>query len=151
MKPEYDDEHCSKWPGIPQDGLNDDNRLHIEALVKGMATGPWNIRVNWANVNWRYGLGTSFVVTTPGVATHDGDHLTRLVLAAHDLGVRIDVSPCTPKALRISMWTRPDREGSMGRRHPTMETSIKYIRTGRHKRPGKISKILSKFKRAERP
>ena len=136
--------HCSNWPGIPQGDLSDDNRLHIEVLVKGMATGPWNIRTNWSRVNWRYGLGTSFVVTTPGLASHDVDHLTRLVVAAHDLGVRVEISPCTPKAIRVSMWTRPNREGSMGMRHPTMESAIKYIRSGTAKKVGLLAKIMGR-------
>ena len=132
----FDDDHCSRWSGIPQDELNADNRLHIEVLVRGLATGPWNIPVKWENVKWRHGLGTSFFLNRGQLATHDSDHLTRLVVAAHDLGVRVEIDPCSPTAIRVSMWTRPDREGSMGRRHPTMESAIHYIRTGRTRRPG---------------
>lgn len=135
--------HCSRWAGIPQDDLNDDNRLHIGVLVKGMRTGPWNIRVRWDRVNWRYGLGTSFVLSHSHLATHDNDFLTRLVLAAHDDGCRVELSPCTPKAIRVSIWTRQGRNGSMGQRCATIETAIKNFRAERQSRRRSLWKQLT--------
>lgn len=140
----FDDDHCSRWEGIPQAALTYDNRLHIEVLVRAMAVGPWNIRVRWDKVKWTYGLGTSFVLTGPSLASFDGDQLTRLVVTAHDLGVRVQISPCSPTAVRISMWTRGVREGPMGQRHPTMEDAIQYIRTGKAKKVGLFAKIMGR-------
>lgn len=141
----FDDDHCSRWSGIPQEKLNADNRLHIEVLVRAMATGPWNIKTNWETANWRYGLGTSFVLKSPQLATYDNDTLTRLVVAAHDLGVRVQIGACTPKAIRVSMWTRPVREGSMGLRHPTLEDAAHLIRHGKPTPPkGIIARLLGK-------
>lgn len=137
--------HASRWSGIPQADLNDDNRLHIEVLVAGMGCGPWNIQTNWETVNWSYGLGTSFVLKSPQLATYDNDTLTRLVLAAHDKGVRVQIDACTPKAIRVSMWTRPDREGSMGNRHPTIETAIRTFRGQRKTaRPGLWARLTGR-------
>ena len=137
----FPEKHASRWSGIPQSQLNDDNRLHIETLVAGMGCGPWNIQTNWETVNWSY--GTSFVLKSPQLATYDNDTLTRLVIAAHDKGVRVQIGACTPRAIRVSMWTRPDREGSMGKRHPTIETAIAKMRGVKStRRPGLLSRLL---------
>lgn len=87
---------------------------------------PWNSPWDWLNVNWEFGRGVSVCAfTTP--STHDGDDLTKLVIAAHDECVRVELSPATPRMLRVSLHPRV-REGGISARHPTIEDAIARFR-----------------------
>lgn len=63
-----------------------------------------------------------------GVSTYDFDVLTRLVIAAHDECVRLDIEAASPKYLRLSFSDR-EREGRIYNRHPTIEEAIQSIRS----------------------
>jgi hypothetical protein len=62
-----------------------------------------------------------------GVATYDFDVLTRLVVAAHDLCVRVEISHSGPRLIKLILHPR-QREGGMCHRHPTIEEAIKKVR-----------------------
>lgn len=116
--------HCSQWDGIDQSKLKDNHRLHIEVLVRALGTGPWNIPTNWSKVEFghyytRFALNQSF-------ATADFDALTRLVLAAHEKAVRVEVSPCNFHYLNVTMWSREPHVEGMGfhKGHPSIEQAI---------------------------
>lgn len=86
------------------------------------------------------------VYTRQGLSTYDGDLLTRIVLQAHDRGLRVDLSPAivmsdgreitdadreNPEVLwevqpvmRIMLHART-REGGISQRHPTIGDVIK--------------------------
>lgn len=55
------------------------------------------------------------------LATFDFDHLTRLVRMAHDRCIRAAVGPSGPGMVRIMLFKRKGRSGSMWERHPTWE------------------------------
>jgi hypothetical protein len=55
-----------------------------------------------------------------GMATYDGNELTRLVLLAHSECIRVEIDSGGPNRLRIAIWKR-QREGRMAERHPTIQ------------------------------
>ncbi len=70
----------------------------------------------------QWGYGWSVNHDRGGLSTYDYDQLTRLVLA-HDKLIRVEVSPSSPRHLKIAIWQR-EKEGSMSRRHPNLQTAI---------------------------
>lgn len=62
-----------------------------------------------------------------GLSTWDYDELTRLVIAAHDECVRLEIHSSAPRMLRLSFSLR-EREGNITERHPTIEQAIERIR-----------------------
>lgn len=125
---EFTPDHCSYWSGIPQDKQTEFTRRAIDILCRALGA-PYNIAVNWDKVDWRYGTGVSFVLgRSPSLATWDFNHLTKLVIGAHDECVRVEVEPHGFGYLRISMWPRAGRDGDIARRHPTIEQAIAQYR-----------------------
>lgn len=61
------------------------------------------------------------------LATFDFNHLTRLVVMAHDRCIRVEVVPKGMNRMVIVLHKR-QREGSMYERHPTIEDQILKIR-----------------------
>lgn len=62
------------------------------------------------------------------LATTDGDLLTRLVIAAHDAAVRVEVSPGM-RYVRIMLHPRR-RADSNARSHPCLEDAVERMRSG---------------------
>ncbi len=62
------------------------------------------------------------------LSTFDFDTLTRLVLWAHEFGVRVSLSNGGPRAIKIMLHARAKRDGSMFDRHPTIEQAIQQIK-----------------------
>lgn len=127
MTPDNDN-HVSRWGGIPQGNLTDFNRRAIGLLCSAFGMGPWNIQVNWDRVEWGSERYTKFVTSAHGLATWDFNRLTRLVIGAHDECIRVEISPCAFRYLKIEMWPREGRDGCMSRRHPTIEQAIENYR-----------------------
>jgi hypothetical protein len=82
--------------------------------------GGWENREPW-------GDGIS-IVAFGGMSTYDFDYLTRLVVAAHDECVRVDVIGCAPSYMRIGLTARKNRDGEFYDRHDTIETAIEKAR-----------------------
>ena len=61
------------------------------------------------------------------LSTFDYARLTMLVVAAHDLCVRVEIQPSGPRHLKIVMWPRV-REGDMAKRHPELEAHAAELR-----------------------
>lgn len=80
----------------------------------------WRKRVAWGD-----GLK---VVVPNGLSTFDFDGLTRLVVAAHDEAVRVEILHGAPHRLVLSFHCR-EREGRMFERHPTLEEAL--VKMGR--------------------
>lgn len=75
---------------------------------------------------WTNGLS---ITTHQDLATFDFDVLTRLVVAAHDECVRVEIVPAM-RNLTILLHVREGRDGSMSHRHPTMEDAVANVRKG---------------------
>jgi len=63
-----------------------------------------------------------------GMTTYDFDELTRLVIAAHDECVRVEISHSGPGLVKIRLWARDNRDGKYYEKHPTIEEAIKAFR-----------------------
>ena len=83
--------------------------------------GGWERR----RAAWTNGLS---ITTHQDLATFDFDVLTRLVVAAHDECVRVEIAPAM-RNLEIILHVR-ERTGSMSHRHPTMEDAVSGVRNG---------------------
>lgn len=68
------------------------------------------------------------IVHSGDLATFDFDYLTALVVFAHDYGVRVSIQNGGPRALKVLLHARYDREGHMYGRHPALETAVGAIR-----------------------
>lgn len=67
-------------------------------------------------------------VTVENLATWDSNKLTTLVVLAHELAVRVEISSHSFKYLKIQFWEREGRRGSIWKIHPTMDKVLKYWR-----------------------
>lgn len=65
-----------------------------------------------------------------GISTFDYDHLTRLVIAAHDACLRVSICASGPRMVKISIGYRESRGGDINERHPTIEQAIETMRAG---------------------
>jgi hypothetical protein len=75
--------------------------------------------------------GTGIVVTIMGdFASFDSDTLTRLVVAAHDDAVRVEIRSLPGRTLQLLLHPR-ERLGDLYHRHPTMEDAVASARGDR--------------------
>lgn len=110
--------------------LSEFQRRAVDLLIAGLNTGPWNVPIKWERVDWRFGGGVRFTLRKSSLATFDFDHLTRLVILAHDRCIRVGVEPRSFQYLAITMYPRKS-EGAMHDRHPTIEEAIARLRADR--------------------
>ena len=63
------------------------------------------------------------------LATYDMDELTKLIVMAHDRGIRASISPANMQYVRLMLHVREYRAGHTGwNRHPTLERHVAIIR-----------------------
>lgn len=102
-------------------------RQAVGLICDAMRCGPYDFSGTFRRANWWYGLGVAFTIPRP-LATFDVDGLTRLVIGAHDLAIRVEIEAVAPRYMRVCMWPRHYRSGEMHKRHPTIETAIRDYR-----------------------
>lgn len=71
-----------------------------------------------------YSSGSWYVNHYGDIATYDYDFLTRLVFLAHDRCYRASIENSGPRKIKIVIFKRDQREGSMCVRHPTVESAL---------------------------
>lgn len=79
-------------------------------------------KVEWGNPHW-----IAFNLDR-GIATFDGDELTRLVVLCHDRCLRCDITGKAPRYMELLFHQR-QRAGEMYARHPTIENAVARIRS----------------------
>lgn len=99
-------------------------KVAVRVLCLGFGR-PWNVPWNWGRTDWHCG-GCVSVCARSTLATYDRDGLTRLVIAAHDYCVRVEISPAM-SYLRIRVHPR-SREKLIMSGHPTIEEAIAKFR-----------------------
>jgi len=73
---------------------------------------------------YSFGRGIRASVYSGQLATFGFDMLTRLVLMAHDRCIRAEIIASGPGRVGIALHKRHTREGSMSKRHPTIDQAI---------------------------
>ncbi|MBL4795838.1 MAG: hypothetical protein JKY50_00335 [Oleispira sp.] len=71
-----------------------------------------------------YGSGIKVNISNSKMATFDYDYLTKAVVMAHNWGIRFEIEPASSRQLRFILHKRHTREGSMSKRHPSMNEAI---------------------------
>jgi hypothetical protein len=61
------------------------------------------------------------------VATWDGNIMTKMVVAGHDLGLRVNFDANGLRGMKVLLHNRKSREGKMHTRHPTLEQHLELI------------------------
>lgn len=116
----------AQWvQGNTQHALTPFQAKAVDVLCCGFGS-PWNAPWGWHNVNWNFGRGISVCAhATP--STYDFDYLTRLVIAAHEECVRVEIAPAGPSYLRLILHPR-ERDGGPMRSHPTIDEAVASFR-----------------------
>lgn len=82
-----------------------------DAVYGGLHNAPRKIHDETRMVWW---------TDSGDLATFDGERLTRLVIAAHDLCLRVSIENGGPRCLSVRVWPR-ERTGKRWQRHPRLE------------------------------
>lgn len=81
----------------------------------------------WRKRRWCGEIG--ILVSVPAsLSTFDFDNLTRLVVAAHDECVRVEVVGGAPHLLKLLLNVREGRSGAVWARHDTIEEAVVKVR-----------------------
>ncbi len=112
--------------------LTEFQRRAVRLMCRAAGCGPYDFSTTFERADWQFGHGVSFVVPRHcSMATYDGAGLTRLVIGAHEEAIRVEIDPCTPRHLRISMHPRvhgTTETHSINQRHPTIEQAVESYR-----------------------
>lgn len=104
--------HREKW-------MSDDQwlcYLFLHRLFEGFHHIPCHPKAN--------GTGIQIIFKSGGLATFDYDRLTKLVIMAHNWGVRAGVEGGNAGKIKLELFKRNVRDGRMYERHPTIEQAI---------------------------
>lgn len=61
---------------------------------------------------------------TSYMATYDYDYLTKLVIIAHNWGIRAAIVGSGPGMIKIQLWKRHARDGDISERIPTIQSMV---------------------------
>ncbi len=121
-KSEIDKESHLKWlNSYREDWMSDDQwllSLFLCRLFRGFHHCPDIKQKNCSGGNLVVNTRTGYF------ANYDYDLLTKMVIMAHNWGVRVQVSGGGPGMLKISLWKRNVREGDICDRMPTIDHMV---------------------------
>lgn len=115
--------HYKKQEG-PISSLAEKALVVISRLYGGLHNMPWEHKEKFDYYDNQH----VSIIWFGGMATFDSDKLTTLVFLAHELALRIEVSPRAFRYLKISFWERKGRTGSLFDRHPSIDEVISFWR-----------------------
>lgn len=102
----------------------------IALLARATRRGVYDVSCAWERQDWSHPDMAHLVVYSGGsMATWDFDHLTRLVIGAHDECIRVGIEPVAPRYFRFSFHPRQRDGERIHTRHPIIETAIASYRT----------------------
>ena len=107
----------------------DEFKAKVERILSAVFGGLHRIpnKIKWA-VNASFQMAEILI---PGdLATWDFSNLTVLVLAAHEEAIRVSLSACNFRYMRLMMHPRL-REGCISQRHPTIDEAVAMFRRGK--------------------
>jgi hypothetical protein len=110
----------------PAPKLSDFHKLAVTVIRRGMGCGIYNVRANWEKAEFHPRF-LRVTIACPAWATFDFSELTRLVIAAHDACLRLQIAPVSRGYMAVFLSPR-EREGGMAVRHPTIEQAIADFR-----------------------
>jgi hypothetical protein len=106
----------------------------VANILGEWARGIYHLKTN--KVNWSHPHYIDFKFDYGGdLSTWDFNGLTRLMLLCHDRAVRLEITPCNPRFIRLTFHPRQSRTGCMAKRHPTAEEAL---RSHREMYPGSV-------------
>jgi len=116
----YGDRRAREWAEAHREEWMSDNQwlcyLFLHRLFKGFHHIPTAPKAHGSGIEINF---------RPGYfATYDFDYLTKLVIMAHNWGVRCDIAGSGPGMIKLVLHKRRLREGRMNERHPTIAEAI---------------------------
>jgi hypothetical protein len=63
------------------------------------------------------------------MSTFDFDDLTKLVVMAHNWGVRAEIGGSGPAMIKLMLWKRHVRDGNISQRHPTIDQAVEKFKS----------------------
>lgn len=125
-KSERDKETSIYWlNSYRQDWMTDDQwllSLFLNRLFRGFHHCP---EIKQSN------CGTSSIAIntrTAYFANYDYDYLTKMVIMAHNWGVRVFISGSAPGMFKITLWKRHKRDGDISERIPTIDQMVEQYK-----------------------
>ena len=109
---------CAELAGRFYGGLH-----HFPGEWGGIRKVDWN---HWLFCRWSQ---------RGGLTTFDGDSITRLVMLAHDLGIRVEVNPAMWHLEIVCHPRVAEKTPGKATPHPTMETALAKWRERNPARP----------------
>lgn len=101
----------------------------MQLLADAFGTGIYNLPITWRRVEWR--RDWVLININLDLATYDFAEMTRLVFAAHDACIRVQITAWAPRYIKLSLHRRV-RDGDMMQRHPTIEDALAMWRSAGH-------------------
>lgn len=109
--------------------LSDFHHRAVRMLARAQRRGIYDVQCAWERQDWSHPDMLHLTLYAGSFATYDFDHLTRLVLSAHEECIRVSIEPVAPRYLRIGFHPRTrDPEAPKHARHPTIEQAIEDFR-----------------------
>ena len=113
----------------PPPVLSEFHHRAISLLTRAMRRGVYDVAVAWERQDWSHPDMAHLVMYSGGsLATWDFDHLTRLVIGAHDECIRVGIEPVSHRYLRFAFHPRKRDGDAIHSRHPSIETAIESFR-----------------------
>lgn len=109
--------------------LSEFQKKCVELLCIAQGCGPYDFARTFETACWGKRI-VEFNVNPNWLATHDANGLTKLVIGAHELSIRVEIEPRNMRYLRIILSDRAhsDAVDSPSWSHPKIEQAVEDFR-----------------------